>query len=81
MTNLFYLGRYLVTVISESLSVILWNIRPIDSRYSLIDLFGVEMFKIDDFGTVLCAWCLWSKPPQHGACGGLITDLSGTTMS
>lgn len=47
--NVFYLGRYRVTVISESFNVILWNIRPIDSKYSLTDLFVVEIFKIDDF--------------------------------
>lgn len=47
--SVFYLGRYRVTVISESFNVILWNIRPIDSKYSLTDLFVVEIFKIDDF--------------------------------
>lgn len=47
--KVFHLGRYRVTVISESFNVILWNIRPIDSKYSFTDLFGCEIFKIDDF--------------------------------
>lgn len=72
-------------MIIESLSVILWNIRPIDSRYSLVASLGELIFNIEgrckvDACTVAPAF-LCKSPPQHGACGGVVAALSGTTIN
>lgn len=51
-------GRYRVTVISKSTNPILWNIRPIDSKYSLprsglVDCTIDERVAIDFDDTIL----------------------------
>lgn len=74
-SNLTHLGRYRVTVITEPLSEILWNIRPIESRYSCEGSCGGRIRStLDWYEDCSC-------PPQHGACCGFMMDLSGSTIN
>lgn len=56
-----------------------------DSRYSLVASLGELIFNIEcrcklDVCVVVTEF-LFNRPPQQGACGGVVAVLSGTTIN